>query len=79
MTTNPHTGDKLQTKPGNANFVSGFETAFKSEYVVAYEDENGNIKELTVFAESTPQARIRANDVLKKILEVRIVNVRKAA
>lgn len=79
MTTNPHTGDKLQTKPGNSNFVSGFETAFKSEYAVAYEDENGNIKELTVFAESTPQARIRANDLLKKSLKSRIVNVRKVA
>ena len=77
MTTNPHTGDKLQTKPGNANFVSGFEAAFKSEYAVSYEDENGNIKELTVFAESTPQARIRANDLLKKSLKSRIVNVRK--
>jgi len=77
MTTNPHTGDKLQTKPGNRNFVDGFAAAFNSEYAISYLDENGNSKELTVFAESYPQARIRANDQLKKMPGGNIQNVRK--
>lgn len=75
MATNPHTGDKLQTKPGNSNFVEGFGGAFTKEYAVGYTFENSE-KELTLFAESVPHARRLGNDILKKHMDAFITYVR---
>lgn len=73
--TNPHTGDKLQTKPGNDNFVNGFNVAFLREFKVGYL-QDGKEKEITVFAESIPSARRKANDILKQHLDAFISYVR---